>query len=489
MSQFDAIVVGAGPNGLGAAIYLAEQGAKVLVLEASETPGGGMRTKELTLPGYHHDVCSAAHPLGAVSPFFRTLPLEEHGLQWLHPPASVAHPLDDGPAIIQSRSLEETADSIGKDGQAWRRMFTPFLKDPQTFIADALGPLRIPKHPFKLALFGMQAMWPATWYTKLRFRTHRGRALFAGHAAHSIIPLSYPFSTAVGMLLAMSGHIVDWPMPKGGSQRITDALVGYFTSLGGELQTSTKITDLGQLPDARVVLFDTDPTQLIDIAKDQLPKGYTKRLQAYRYGPGTFKLDYALDGPIPWKDPACLNASTVHIGGTIEEIAASERAAWRGEHHTKPFVMVCQQSQFDPGRAPEGKHTGYAYCHVPNGSEVDMTEAIESQIERFAPGFKARILKRHKMNTKAFSLYNPNYVGGAITGGAADMFQLFTRPVARLDPYSTPHKRLLLCSHSTPPGGGVHGMCGYFAAKSALRRLEKETIQPFGSTPTKGSST
>jgi phytoene dehydrogenase-like protein len=469
----DAVVVGSGPNGLAAAIELARSGASVRVLEARDEIGGGIRTAELTLPGFLHDVCSGCHPMGALSPFFRDLPLETHGLRWLHPPASVAHPLDDGPAVLLRRSLDDTARELGEDADAYRTLFAPFLSAPHELLADLLAPLRLPRHPLRMARFGLPGLLPATVALRARFRGARARAVLAGCAAHSVLPLERPLTAAVGMIFALTAHVVDWPVTEGGSAVIARALASCLRALGGRIETGVCVRRLADIPPARVVLFDTSPKQLAEVCEPLLPTGYVRRLRRYRYGPGACKLDWALDGPIPWRDPRCLEASTVHIGGTLEEVAAAEAAVWRGEHPERPFVLVVQQSQLDPSRAPAGKHTGYAYCHVPAGSEVDRSMAIERQIERFAPGFRERILARHVTRATDFERENPNYVGGAITGGVADLSQFFTRPVARLDPYSTPHPRLFLCSASTPPGGGVHGMCGYFAARSALRRLRR----------------
>lgn len=470
-ADLDAVIVGSGQNGLAAAVALAQAGASVRVLEAAESVGGGTRTAELTLPGFRHDVCSAAHPMGILSPYLRTLPLEKHGLRWILPGASVAHPLDGAPAVMLWRSLERTAEGLGPDGPAWRRLIEPFVANPHGLLRDAMGPLGIPRHPLLLARFGWTAFRPATWVARGHFRGERARSLFAGCAAHSILPLSHFFTAALGLMFALTGHVAEWPVAAGGSQAIADALASLLCELGGTIETGRPVRTLADLPRARAYLFDTDPRQLAAICDPALPAGYVRRLRRYRYGPGVFKLDWALDGPIPWADPNCLAASTVHVGGPLDEIAASEAAMWRGAHADRPFVLVVQQSQFDPSRAPAGKQTGYAYCHLPAGSTVDRTEAIEAQIERFAPGFRDRILARHAMNARDFERLNPNYVGGAITGGVADVFQLFTRPVARLDPYTTPNPRIFLCSASTPPGGGVHGMCGWHAARSALRRL------------------
>ena len=471
--NFDAVVIGSGPNGLSAAIAIAQGGASVLVLEAAQEIGGGTRTAELTLPGFHHDVCSAVHTTGILSPFFRSLPLEEHGLRWIVPAASVAHPLDDQPAVMMWDSAERTAAELGADARSYRDLVDPFLDDPHGFLADALGPLGWPAHPAMFTRFGLRAMWPASTFARWRFQQSRARALFAGCAGHSVLPLSKMFTAALGLIFSIAGHVEAWPVAAGGSMAIPRALASLLRELGGEIRTGVRVTSAAELPAARVYLFDTSPDQLSSIAGDALPGSYRRRLGRYRYGPGVFKLDWALDGPIPWRDARCLRASTVHVGGTLEEITASEASMFRGRHSERPYLILCQQSQLDPSRAPAGKHTGYAYCHVPSGSTVDMSEAIESQVERFAPGFKDLILARHAMNTHDFQRYNPNNVGGAITGGVADMFQLFTRPVARLNPYTTPNPRVFICSGSTPPGGGVHGMCGFHAARSALEQMER----------------
>jgi phytoene dehydrogenase-like protein len=469
--DLDAVVVGSGPNGLAAAVALARAGASVLVLEAEDEIGGGTRSAELTLPGFTHDVCSAVHPMGVLSPFFSQLPLAEHGLDWVTPPASVAHPLDDQDAVMLYRSLERTCEGLGGDASAYSKLVSPFLAQPQQLLADILAPLRIPEAPLQMLRFGMRAAFSANRLGKLIFREERARALFAGCAAHSILPLTHPLTAALGLIFQITGHVAEWPVARGGSNAIPLALASYLRSLGGRIETGRRISGLGELPNARAVLFDTSPRQLSRIAGDALPAGYRRRLERYRYGPGVFKLDWALDGPIPWRDPRCLEASTVHVGGTLAELRASERDMYRGRHSEKPFLILCQQSDFDDSRAPSGKRTGYAYCHVPHGSTLDRSEVIEAQVERFAPGFRERILARHVMNAQHFEAYNPNYVGGAITGGVADAFQLFTRPVARLDPYTTPNPRLYLCSAATPPGGGVHGQCGYWAAQSVLKRL------------------
>lgn len=472
----DAVIIGAGPNGLAAAVHLARAGAKVLVLEGNEEIGGGTRTSELTLAGFQHDVCSACHPMGILSPFFRTLPLEEHGLRWVLPTVSVAHPLDGQPSVLLSRSVETTALALGVDARSYASLVAPFLDEPHELLADILAPLGIPKHPFKMLRFGWYGLRSAAGLAHGRFQGDRARALFAGCAAHSALPLERSLTAALGLVFLMTGHVTEWPVAQGGSAAISRALAGVLASHGGRIETGRWVRSLADLPPARVYLFDTSPAQLADIAGPVLPARYVRRLLRYRYGPGVFKIDWALDGPIPWRDPATLGASTVHVGGTLDEIAAGEAAVWRGEHPDAPFVLVCQQSLFDGSRAPDGKQTGYAYCHVPSGSTVDRTDAIERQIERFAPGFRDRVLARHTMNTADFERYNPTFLGGAITGGVSDLAQLFARPVARLNPYTTPNRRVLICSSSTPPGGGVHGMCGHHAARAALRTMSREPI-------------
>ncbi|MCR9142936.1 MAG: NAD(P)/FAD-dependent oxidoreductase [bacterium] len=470
---FDACIVGSGPNGLAAAALLAQKGARVLVLEARESAGGGMRTEELTLPGFAHDICSAAHPMGVLSPFLATLPLAAHGLEWRTGDHSAAHPLDGEPAVLLRKSVVETAAGLDAgDERAYAKLLEPLLKYPAGLLADALGPLtKIPRHPILMARFGLLGIRSASALARSRFRGERARALLAGCAAHSVLPLSHRLTSALGLMFLITGHMSDWPVARGGSIAIARALIAYIESLGGEIRVSSPVRTLADVPPARVILFDTSPEQLVAIAGDELPTLYKRRLGRYRYGPGVFKLDLALDGPIPWSDPAVNRASTVHVGGRLGEIAAAEAAMWRGEHPEQPFVMVVQQSELDEERAPRGKHTGYAYCHVPAGSTVDMTDAIEKQIERFAPGFRDRILARHKMYAGDLQKHNANYIGGAITGGVADLPQAFLRPIARWNPYATPNPRIFLCSSATPPGGGVHGMCGYYAGLSAARRL------------------
>ena len=465
----DAIVVGAGPNGLAAAITLARAGRSVRVIEAEATVGGGARSAELTLPGFVHDVCSAVHPLGVGSPFFRGLSLATHGLTWIHPDAPLAHPLDDGTAIVLERSVAATAAGLGRDAAAYRRWIGPLVADTNKVLVEFLGPLKAPRHLLALARFGPLALLPASVLARLLFRGERAHALFAGLAAHAIQPLEHPATAAFGLILGMLGHAVGWPVPRGGSQRIADALTAHLRSLGGDVVTAHRVQAVDDLPAARAVLFDVTPRQLLAIAGPRFPASYRRKLAGYRYGAAAFKVDWALDGPIPWTASACARAGTVHLGGTLAEIAAGEATVGRGEHPERPFVLLAQPSLFDPTRAPPGRHTAWAYCHVPNGSRFEMTERIEAQIERFAPGFRDRILARSVMSPAALERYNPNYVGGDINGGVQDLRQLFTRPVARLVPYSTPARGVYLCSSSTPPGGGVHGMCGYSAARAVLR--------------------
>lgn len=473
---YDAVILGSGPNGLSAAITLAQAGLSVLVLEAADTFGGGMRSRELTLPGFVHDVCSAVHTTGILSPFFCQLPLADHGLRWCTPPLSAAHPLPDGQAALLAPSIAETCANFGThDSKAYRHLVEPFLHNPQRLFIDLLAPLQFPSQPWTMARFGLLGLRSATRLIN-RFHDTPAKALFAGCAAHSILPLDRLITAAVGMVFTLSAHVKTWPVVQGGSQMLANSLVSYFHALGGQTEAQRPIRSFADLPPAKAYLFDLSPHQLLAIAGTELPAGYRKRLQKFRYGPGVFKIDWALSGPIPWTAKRCNEASTVHVGGTFEEIAAAEKAVWAGEHPERPFVMVCQQSQFDTSRAPQGQHTGYAYCHVPHGSTMDMTSAIEHQLERFAPGFRDLILARYTMTSPELEAYNANYVGGAITGGVADIFQLFFRPVLRLDPYRTPNPKIYICSASTPPGGGVHGMCGYYAAKSVLRRFGKKPI-------------
>jgi phytoene dehydrogenase-like protein len=466
--DYDAIVIGSGPNGLAAAITMQKAGLSVLLVEAKSTIGGGMRTAELTLPGFHHDICSAIHPLAIDSPFFKTLPLQEHGLEFIHPPIAAAHPFDDGTAASLQHSVTETAQSLGEDERAYRHLFKPLVKDWPRIAADVLGPLQVPDRPFAFAHFGLHALTSATHLAK-RFQTKKAKGLWAGMAAHSLQPLSNLATSAFGLVLMAAGHTGGWPMAKGGSQSIANALASYFVSLGGRIETNVLVRSLTQLPSAHCVLFDVTPRHLLGIAGHKFSQVYKWQLERYRYGMGVFKIDWALDGPIPFTAPVCRKAGTIHLGNTLEEIANSERATAKGVPVEKPFVLLAQQSLFDTSRAPQGKHTAWAYCHVPHGSTVDMTEKIERQVERFAPGFRERVLARHTMNTAQMEDHNPNYIGGDINGGAIDIGQLFTRPALRFSPYKTSAKGLYICSSSTPPGGGVHGMCGYRAAQKALK--------------------
>ena len=443
----------------------------MLVVEAGETIGGGARSAELTIPGFLHDVCSAIYPLGVGSPFFSSLPLEDHGLEWVHPDVPMAHPFDDGTAAVLERSVDATAYGLDRDTAAYYKLMAPLVADWGDLVVGLLAPFRMPRHPFVMARFGLQAIRSARGLARGTFKGERARALFAGLGAHSMMPLERPMTAAFGLVLGISGHAVGWPVARGGAQKISEALASYLKSLGGEIVTGAPVESIDELPDARAVLFDVTPRQLLRIAGSRLPDGYGRRLRGYRYGAGVFKVDWALDGPVPWKAPECAGAGTVHVGGTLDEVAAAERAAWDGEHPERPYVLVAQQSLFDSSRAPEGKHTLWAYCHVPNGSTYDMTERIEGQIERFAPGFRDLVLARSAKGPGEMEEYNPNYVGGDINGGVQDWRQHFTRPVLRLVPYSTPAKGLYICSSSTPPGGGVHGMCGYFAARAALRAV------------------
>ncbi|MDB4946154.1 MAG: NAD(P)/FAD-dependent oxidoreductase [Labilithrix sp.] len=467
--SYDAIVVGSGPNGLAAAIEIARAGRSVLVLEAEDTIGGGARTAELNLPGFHHDICSAIHPLGVLSPFLRTVPLEKHGVTWIEPPIAVAHPLDDGTAATLQRGLEASALGLGEDAQAWRDVYAPFDRDPDALFGELLKPVRIPRHPFKMARFGLGALQSATRFAESSFRGVHARAMFASCAAHSIMPLESEGSASFGLVLAASAHAVGWPFPKGGSQTISDALVRELRAHGGDVRTGERVTSLRSLPRAKAVLLDVMPRSLVQIAGDALPASYGDQLRRYRHGPGVFKMDFALRGPVPWTAAECHRTATVHVGGTLEELAGSERAPHEGRVSERPFVLVAQQSLFDDTRAPPGQHTLWAYCHVPNGSKVDMSTIIEDQIERFAPGFRDLVLARSTMNAADVERHNANYVGGDIGGGLNDLPQTLARPVARWNPYTTPNPSLFLCSSATPPGGGVHGMCGYWAARAALR--------------------
>jgi phytoene dehydrogenase-like protein len=466
----DAVVIGSGPNGLSAGIELARNGHSVTVYEANDTIGGGCRSAELTLPGFVHDVCSAFHPLGAASPFFRELDLSREGLEWIEPPAALAHPLDDGTAVLLEHSIEKTVANLGPDARAYRRLVAGLVPEWDHLAGDALGPLiRIPRHPFVMARLGLPGALPARMLARIAFTGVRARALFAGLAAHSVLPLDAPLTASFALMFAVATHVANWPLPRGGSQQISDALAARLRSLGGTIETGRRVQRLDELGTARAYLCDVTPRQLEEMAGPRLSDRYRARLRSYRYGPGVFKLDYAINGPIPWRAKECLRAGTVHLGGTLDEIAESEAQIARGVPADRPFMLVGQQSLFDPSRAPDGKHTVWAYCHIPNASTFDMTERMEAQFERFAPGFRDRVLARSIMGPTEIQSYNANNIGGDIGGGANTMFQFFTRPFFRLDPYATSARDIYLCSSSTPPGGGVHGMCGYHAAKSALR--------------------
>ncbi|GAB3748985.1 phytoene desaturase family protein [Spirosoma pomorum] len=469
-STYDAVVVGSGPNGLAAAITLQQQGLSVLVIEGKPTIGGGLRSAELMLPGFVHDICSAIHPMAAGSPFFKTLPLAEYGLTFVNPPVAAAHPLDGGKAAALQGSVADTARTLGIDADAYTNLLGPLVKSWPGLAPDVLGPLRFPKHPIDLAAFGLNALQPITLLAR-RFKTPEARALLAGMAAHSIQPLTNLTTSAIALVLTAVGHLQNWPVPLGGSTKIADAMASYFQSIGGTIITNWFVKSLNELPPARAILLDVTPKQMLALAGDRFSPVYRKQLERYRYGMGVFKIDWALDGPIPFTAPECRQAGTVHIGGTLEEITIAEQQTSDGKHPDKPFVLLAQQSLFDDSRAPAGKHTAWAYCHVPNGSTEDRTEAIERQIERFAPGFRDLILARHTMNTQEVEAYNPNYIGGDINGGIIDITQLYTRPVISLSPYKTSAKGIYVCSSSTPPGGGVHGMCGFHAAKQAMADL------------------
>ncbi len=467
--QYDAVIIGSGPNALAAGIVLARENLSVLIVEARPTVGGGARSGFLTLPGFVHDICSAIHPLAIGSPFFQTLPLEKYGLQFIQPPASLAHPLDDGTAVLLKRSLEKTVETFGGDAKNYRSLIKPFAENWDKLAPEILAPAHFPAHPFLLARFGWKAFRSARGFAEKFFEGERARAMFAGLAAHSMIPLEDLPSAAIGFILAITAHTVGWGFPSGGAQKIPDALAAHFLALGGEMKTDFRVENIDELPPSRTVLFDTTPRQILKIAGHRLPAGYRRKLEKYRYGAGAFKMDFALSEPIPWRAKECALAGTVHLGGSFDEISESEKKVGRRQTPEKPFVLLAQNSFFDSTRAPEGKHTAWAYCHVPNGSKVDMTEKIEVQIERFAPGFRDCILAKNVLPPADLENYNANYIGGDIGGGANILSQLFTRPVARLNPYTMPAKGLYICSASTPPGGGVHGMCGYHAARTVLQ--------------------
>lgn len=467
--QRKACVVGSGPNGLSAAIVLAQAGLQVEVFESERIPGGGVRSMELTLPAFVHDFGSAVYPMAEGSPFFSTLPLNEHGLEWVHSPAPLAHPLDDGTVVVLERDIEDAAAELGMDGRAWRRLLEPLAQRWGEFAPEVLRPvLEIPRHPWLLARFGINALLPAKVVAR-RFKNERTRALFAGLAAHSFLAMDEPLSGAFGILMAAPAHAVGWPIARGGSQSLTNALCVFLATLGGKVKTSSPVESLDGLSDYDLIICDLTPRQLLAIGGEKLSQSYKNELKKFRYGPGAFKVDYALNAPIPWKAAACARAATVHLGGSFEEIAASEKAVRNGKIPERPFVLLVQPTLFDPTRAPAGKHTAWAYCHVPNGSTTDMLSRLEDQIERFAPGFRETVLARHVLTPSRLEAMDSNLVGGDISGGVIDLRQMLFRPTRKL--YETSARNIYLCSSSTPPGGGVHGMCGYHAAKKALARL------------------
>jgi phytoene dehydrogenase-like protein len=468
--QYDAVVVGAGPNGLAAAVRLAQSGLGVLLVEANDTIGGGARSAELTRPGVVHDTCSGIHPMAAGSPFFRSLPLERHGLEWIHPDVPLAHPFDGGRAAVLARSLTATTDGLGSDGASYRRLFEPLVAGFDDLAQNVMRPLlRMPRRPMFMARFGVHALQPAAMLARRKFDSEEARGLFTGLAAHSLLPMDAISSSAIGLVLGAAGHAVGWPMPRGGAQRISDALGSLFRELGGKIETGRRIQSLQELPPARSVLLDVTGPQLLHLTGERLPEAYRRWLQRTRNGPGVYKIDYLLSEPVPWTAPDCGRAGTVHLGGSMEEIAASERTVASGGHPERPFVLLAEHSRFDSTRAPKGLHTLWAYCHVPHGSTVEMDGRIEDQIERFAPGFRACILERHTLNCADLERRNANLAGGDINGGSAALSHLVSRPVPTPVPYRTPLDGVYVCSSSTPPSGGVHGMCGYHAAEAVLK--------------------
>ena len=470
-ASLDAIVVGSGPNGLAAAIALAREGHSVRVYEAQSTVGGGARSAELTRPGFVHDIASTVHALALLSPFLRSLPLARFGLEFAHPEAPFAHPLDDGTAVVAERSIDATAHVLGsRDGRAYAKLVTPLVEQWETLMDALLGPFSV-RHPIVMSKFGRHAIRSAEGLANGLFDTERARAMFAGVAAHSMVPLDKLATSGYALGLIIAAHAVGWPVSRGGAQQLANALVAYLRSLGGEVVADTPVDTLAALPPSRVVLLDVTPRQLVRMAGDRLSRFYRWRLTRYRYGPGVFKMDWALNAPVPWTAPECRRAGTLHLGSSLAEIAASERASWEGRDCERPYVLVTQPSLFDSTRAPPGKHTLWAYCHVPHGSAVDMRERIERQIERYAPGFRDCIEDAHVTAPADLERRNANLIGGDIAGGAADITQIYSRPIASLNPYRTSIDNVFLCSSSTPPGVGVHGMSGYHAARAAMKAI------------------
>jgi phytoene dehydrogenase-like protein len=476
--SYDAVVVGSGPNGLAAAIVFAQTGRSVLVLEAQPTIGGGARSAELTLPGFTHDICSAVFPMAVSTGFLPSLPLEQHGLRWIEPPAAMAHPFDDGPPAILSQSIEQTGDTLGRDARAYAALVRPFVKRWDVLSADAIAPLHLPRHPFLLARFGLKALRSARSLARGQFDGERARGFFAGLATHSVMPLTDLATASIGLVLSIAAHRAGWPIAAGGAQSVTDALASYLRSLGGEIATDSPVAALSDIPNARTIFLDVSPRGALAIAGNRFSSSYRSALERYEHGSGVCKVDWALSGPVPWRDAECATAGTLHLGGTLAELVASEAAPRNGEHAEKPFVLAAQPSLFDATRAPAGKHTLWGYCHVPYGSSVDMSDRIERQIERFAPGFRDCILERHVMRASELEQHDANLHGGDIVGGANTLRQLFFRPVVRRVPYATSIEGVYLCSASTPPGGGVHGLCGMYAARAALSDLRSRYSLP-----------
>ncbi len=466
---YDAVVVGAGPNGLAAGIEMARAGRHTLLIEAGDSIGGAARSEQLTLPGFVHDIGAAITPLAIASPFMQRLPLQEFGVEWIRPPVAVAHPLDGGAAALLNRSIESTAAALGVDRTRYQQVIRPLVEDWPKLAGTLLGPPRLPSHPLALARFGALGIWPSTTMTRAVFREQATRALMSGLASHAVLPLNHVATAGFALLFAVTGHTTGWPFPAGGMQNLSNAMGRYFESLGGEIVTGMPITSLSEIPSAKSILLDVTPWQLDALAGDKLPGRYRRKLRRFRHGVGVFKVDYALSAPIPWTSSGVAQAGTVHVGGTLDEVAASEALVARGGHPERPFVLLAQQSLFDPTRAPRGRHTAWAYCHVPNGSTVNMAGRIDAQIERFAPGFRDTILARHTLSPADLQRIDRNLVGGDITGGVQDLRQMAARPVLSSNPYATPLPGVFICSSSTPPGGGVHGMCGFWAARAALK--------------------